>query len=269
MTDKRNTALALIELEDAIKQIDFSFTPSLVSEDAEAETPKSKRKAKVKQNTGFAEWYTPSWITENVRNLYGGRIDLDPMTSEQANSLVGAENFYTKDQDGLSKTWFGNVWLNPPYDTPTMNRVVEKIHTELVRGDLKTLTMITNTATETVWCRKALDLCSAAVFLTKRIKFIDGRSMKEQDSPLQGQMLTIFGEIDPALVVGLWQPYGCVMLAHNTQIEPHIKDLHDHISACRVEAAKRGQRKIDRTAIEHAEGLLRKAILEQTKEKKR
>lgn len=266
MTDRKNTALALIEIEEAVNQMDLSFLPNLKEEDQL--TPKEKRKAKVKQNTGFTEWYTPAWITENVRAMYGGVIDLDPMTSEQANGLVGAENFYTKDQDGLSKSWFGKVWINPPYDTPTMTRVVEKIHTEIVRGDVKTITMITNTATETVWCRKALDLCSAAVFLTKRIKFIDGRTMKEQDSPLQGQMLTIFGEIDPRIVVGLWQPYGCVMLAHNIQLDTATKEIHDHISACRVEAAKRGHRKFDRTAIEHAEGLLRKAISEQTKEKK-
>lgn len=41
-----------------------------------------------------------------------GPFDLDPCaTSENAK----AGNFYTKEDDGLSKQWSGKVWMNPPY----------------------------------------------------------------------------------------------------------------------------------------------------------
>src|SRR5207253_2666456 len=42
-------------------------------------------------------------------------IDLDPASCYEANQTVRASRYYTKEDDGLSKEWYGNVWLNPPY----------------------------------------------------------------------------------------------------------------------------------------------------------
>ncbi|MEM9354636.1 MAG: DNA N-6-adenine-methyltransferase [Pseudomonadota bacterium] len=61
---------------------------------------------------------TDSWITplRIIQDL--GPFDLDPcQCSPQPWSC--AENAYTEMQDGLSKDWFGRVWLNPPYGQQT------------------------------------------------------------------------------------------------------------------------------------------------------
>ena len=51
------------------------------------------------------EWYTPPEI---IRSL--GEFDLDPCTSEIAYKLnSSAKNYYTKEDDGLSKEWLGRV----------------------------------------------------------------------------------------------------------------------------------------------------------------
>ncbi len=68
----------------------------------------------VNQNSGCVEWYTPSWITDLASELMGG-IDLDPASCEIANRTVGAKHFYTKEDDGLTKDWFGNVFMNHPF----------------------------------------------------------------------------------------------------------------------------------------------------------
>lgn len=63
---------------------------------------------------GSVEYYTPPRYIDAAREVLGG-IDLDPATCEAAQEWIRATDFYTKDDDGLSKPWFGKVWLNPPY----------------------------------------------------------------------------------------------------------------------------------------------------------
>lgn len=69
------------------------------------------------------EWYTPAKYIEAARTVMGS-IDLDPASCELANQTVKATRYYTQEDDGLSKAWYGNVWLNPPYSHPAASRQV-------------------------------------------------------------------------------------------------------------------------------------------------
>ena len=60
------------------------------------------------------EWYTPPHVIEAARKTLGA-IDLDPCTSEVAQKWIGATEYFTITDDGLSKDWHGRTWLNPPY----------------------------------------------------------------------------------------------------------------------------------------------------------
>lgn len=57
-------------------------------------------------------WRTPLDLAQDVRDLFGGSIGLDPCT-EEVNPLR-AETYYTK--DGLLLPWQDRTWCNPPYD---------------------------------------------------------------------------------------------------------------------------------------------------------
>lgn len=74
-----------------------------------------------RSNKTTIEWYTPPEI---IRSL--GEFDLDPCTSEIAYKLNrSAKKYYTKEDDGLSKEWFGRVWLNPPYEQPAISHFIQ------------------------------------------------------------------------------------------------------------------------------------------------
>lgn len=59
------------------------------------------------------EWYTPSPFVEAAREVMG-EIDLDPASHEEANHVVKAKAFFSVEDNGLAKGWYGCVFLNPP-----------------------------------------------------------------------------------------------------------------------------------------------------------
>ncbi len=75
----------------------------------------------INQDSGNCEWFTPQPIIEAARACMGG-IDLDPFSSELANKRVKAESIFTKEDNGLSKMWWGRVWMNHPF-SKEMNAV--------------------------------------------------------------------------------------------------------------------------------------------------
>ena len=67
------------------------------------------------------EWLTPKEIINAL-----GHFDLDPCAPE-LRPWNTADTHYTKADDGLSKGWFGRVWLNPPYSRPAVNQFIKKL----------------------------------------------------------------------------------------------------------------------------------------------
>ena len=61
------------------------------------------------------EWYTPKHIIDMVLEVFP-RIDFDPFSSEEANKIVGAAQFFTKNDDAFSMEWpdVDYVFVNPP-----------------------------------------------------------------------------------------------------------------------------------------------------------
>ena len=62
---------------------------------------------------GDDEWWTPEWLIEASRRVLG-TIDLDPASSAEANKRVCAESLYSREDNGLERTWCGRIFLNPP-----------------------------------------------------------------------------------------------------------------------------------------------------------
>ena len=138
-------------------------------------------------NSGENEWYTPSFIIEAARESMGN-IDLDPASNKLANETVKAENYYTIYDNGLTKEWYGNVWLNPPYSQPEISNFSNKV-TAL---EFTQACVLVNNATETAWFQNMMSKCTCVCFLKGRVKYND-KNGTPANSPLQGQAVLYFG----------------------------------------------------------------------------
>jgi hypothetical protein len=71
-----------------------------------------------------------------------GTFDLDPCspTSDGRTTFVKAKAYFTETDDGLSLSWFGRVFMNPPYGRSihhwTAKAEVEQGNAEVVVGSL-------------------------------------------------------------------------------------------------------------------------------------
>lgn len=74
------------------------------------------------------EWATPQELFDRLNKIF--RFNLDAAaTLENAK----CNEFYTKEENGLSRPWHGNVWLNPPYGRQ-IGAWVKKAYEEVTRG---------------------------------------------------------------------------------------------------------------------------------------
>ena len=149
------------------------------------------KKPHVANNSGENEWYTPPKYTEAAKRVMGG-IDLDPASNSVANEFVKADAFYTKEDDGLTKPWYGRVWLNPPYAQPLIAQFSEAVVEKFGRGEFEQSIVLVNNATDTKWLQSMMRVCSAVCFVEGRVKFLDPDG--NPGAPLQGQVALYFGD---------------------------------------------------------------------------
>lgn len=150
------------------------------------------------------EWYTPVEYIEAARRVMGS-IDLDPATSEQAQAAIMAREYYTRENDGLSHSWFGNVWLNPPYNMPLIEQFVDKAIAEYEIGLVSKAIVLTNNSTDTGWFHK---LAQYPFCLTRgRIQFWNG---EERLATRQGQAIFYLGN-DPGKFAAEFSRFGLVV----------------------------------------------------------
>ena len=69
------------------------------------------------------DYYTPKWVFDALAI----RFDLDVCAPPGGIEWVPADRHYTIKDDGLTASWQGRVWMNPPYSnvTPWWDRMTE------------------------------------------------------------------------------------------------------------------------------------------------
>lgn len=141
------------------------------------------------------EWYTPKKYIEAAREVMGW-IDLDPASCWAANAIVDADVILTPEQDGLTYTWCGRVWLNPPYGltgrVSNQSLWSKKLINGFRAGTVTQAVLLVNAETSAGWFQELWDypIC----FTNHRIRFISGETGEPQSSPTHGNAFVYFGE---------------------------------------------------------------------------
>jgi phage N-6-adenine-methyltransferase len=174
--------------------------PIKVAERIAKEPNEQKRAAMIGQlDTGARaddagdSWGTPPEWVDLARNAMGG-IDLDPATNKEAQQVVKAKRFFTKDDNGLEQKWSGRVWMNPPYSQPLVTQFAEKLVASIESGDVTQACVLVNNATDARFLQLMLSRCSAALFPRGRIPFLVPGSGEALTGTRQGQAFVYFGD---------------------------------------------------------------------------
>lgn len=140
--------------------------------------------------TGENEWYTPEQHIDLARQVLGD-FDLDPASSDIANKVVKAENFFSEQDNGLIREWGGRVWLNPPYAQPAISMFADKMVSEWESGRVSAAMVLTHNYTDTAWFQKLARAATAICFTRGRVRFVSPSG--ELAAPTQGQAFFYFG----------------------------------------------------------------------------
>jgi hypothetical protein len=157
------------------------------------------------------EYYTPSKYIELARKVLG-KIDLDPASCEEAQKTVKAKTYYTKEDDGLSQEWRGNVWCNPPYlkeqGKSNQGTWSAKFLDEYAKGNVEQGILLVKAALGYKWFEilfETLPVC----FCRERLSFINEEGEDDGQSK-QGTAFFYIGK-DPSKFYAVFRDLGRVI----------------------------------------------------------
>lgn len=119
------------------------------------------------------KWSSPPHIIEQVIQEFG-EISLDPAASVD-NAICS--RYFTEEEDGLKRSWRGNlVYVNPPYGR-ILNEWVAKALYEYDMGRSKRIVMLLPSRTCTRWFHALYARSDVEIrFIKGRLKYGDGSS---------------------------------------------------------------------------------------------
>ena len=127
---------------------------------------------------------TPRWIIDAL-----GPFDLDPCAADPRPWDCATHNF-THAQDGLRHglSWFGFVWLNPPFDRYEVSEWIWKLaaHNNGIA--------LLHARTETEWFRPCWQRAQAILFMDRRISFCRPDGSEQLANSGAPPVLVAFGQ---------------------------------------------------------------------------
>lgn len=134
------------------------------------------------------EWYTPPFIVDLCREVLG-ELDLDPCSNDR--KTVEAKQHFTKQENGLSKQWHGNVFMNPPFSAG--GEWTQKLEREYQSGRCTGAIALVLPSIDTLWMQPLLQKYPIC-FWSGRIHFMDSGYKYRKSGFTRGTAFVYFGE---------------------------------------------------------------------------
>lgn len=120
--------------------------------------------AKAMGQAASHEWETPGALFAQLREEFGP-FDLDAAATRHNSK---GTLFYSREKSGLTRTWVGRVWLNPPYGRH-LPLFLAKALEELGKGNAELVVCLIPARTDTAWWHDLV------IPHAKLIRFLRGR----------------------------------------------------------------------------------------------
>lgn len=137
--------------QEAVTETGGKPTAKAVAEAVAKRTEPGEQKNPAMLTSDSDDWHTPPGIVTRVLQTFDGRIDLDPCSNLGQPNVPAAEH-YTLEDDGLSKVWAGQVYMNPPYGD-ALAKWIEKLVQSFVDGEIDSAIALVPARTDTRWFR--------------------------------------------------------------------------------------------------------------------
>lgn len=118
-------------------------------------------------STGNVVAETPKEFFDKVSRIFNFTLDACAL---QENAKCS--NYYTPEDDGLSKPWWGGVWCNPPYGRE-ISSWVKKAYEESQKEYNSFVLMLLPARTDTKWWWEYVQGKATLFFIKGRVKFGD------------------------------------------------------------------------------------------------
>lgn len=146
------------------------------------------------------EYATPSRIWRPLSRAVDG-FDVDPASGAESTPIASTR--FTKEDDGLSKAWHGDVWLNPPWSTngygSAKERWLKKARNEANRDAVDRVVTIIPSDTGAHWFHEHVLAADTVCFVGPgRIPFEGG-----DRNPSFALVIAVYGPVDDELADAL------------------------------------------------------------------
>lgn len=166
---------------------------------------------KHRQSDRHDEYATPPYIWRPLARSVGG-FDLDPASGAESTPI--ADKRYTKEDNGLTEPWEGDVWLNPPFaDKPSTGEGkreawLKKARSEVKRPEVRTVTVLLPVDVSTKWFHQHVVEADVICFLDHRPEF-EGNKAEDTGNTSFAVQIVVYGDATEELIKALGQ-FGAV-----------------------------------------------------------
>lgn len=186
---------------------------------------------------GSDEYATPPSLWRPLARAVGG-FDVDPASGAESTPIADVR--YTEDDDGLSKAWHGDAWLNPPFgDSPSTGpskreRWLQKARQEANRDEVRSVSVLLPVDTSTQWFHNHVVEAPVLCLMGPGRMEFEGEQAEETGNTSFATCIAVFGDPPNELLDALEQ-FGAVFRGrefHASTVQKRLITDGGHRAPC-------------------------------------